>query len=48
MNGHVVNVNIEVPDDIHKQAKLAAVMRGITLKEHIIERLEAGLREVHK
>jgi len=31
------NINIEVPDDIHKALKLASVQKGKSLKELIIE-----------
>ncbi len=40
----MVNINIRVPDDVHKQVKLAAVKSGKTIKEYIIERLEEELR----
>ena len=44
----MVNINIEVPDDIHKQAKIAAIKNEKTLKEHIIERIEEGLRRLER
>lgn len=39
----MVNVNIEIPDALHKRLKVAATLDGTTLKEHIIARLDAAL-----
>ena len=36
----MVNVNIPIDDDLHKQLKLAALMQDKTLKEYIISALE--------
>ncbi len=36
----MVNINIEVPDELHRQAKIAATLDGKTLKRYLIERLE--------
>ena len=33
----MVNVNVEIPDDLHKQLKLAAVLNDKTIKELVIE-----------
>lgn len=39
----MTNINIEIPDEIHKKAKILAAVQGITLKElinkAIIERI---------
>jgi|GEM_PF-853178 len=32
----MVNVNIEIPNELHRQLKLASVLQGTTLKEYII------------
>jgi predicted HicB family RNase H-like nuclease len=41
----MVNVNIEIPDEIHKKAKLKSVMKNITLKEYIIKAVEEKLKQ---
>jgi hypothetical protein len=33
----VVNVNIEIPDELHKRLKLTAVMDETTIKQLVIE-----------
>lgn len=40
----MVNINIEVPDDLHKRVKLAAVQTDKTVKTYVIERITDGLR----
>ena len=40
----MVNVNIEIPDDIHKKAKIDSVLNEITLKEFIIQSIEENLK----
>ncbi len=42
----MVNINVPLPDELHRRVKLEAVQRGKTVKEHIIERLDEGLRKV--
>lgn len=34
---YMVNVNIEIPDELHKKLKLAAVMDGKTMKTIITD-----------
>lgn len=41
----MVNINIEIPDGIHKDLKLASVLRDTTLKEYVIETLEKAFPE---
>jgi len=41
----MVNVNIGIPDDLHKRLKIAAITADRTLKDHIIARLEQRLQE---
>ena len=41
----MVNVNIEIPDDLHKRLKIAAITADRTLKDHIIAKLDERLRE---
>jgi hypothetical protein len=33
----MVNVNIEIPDDLHKELKLTAVMKDTTIKQLVID-----------
>jgi hypothetical protein len=40
----VVNINIEIPDEVYKKVKLAAIMQDKTAKDFIIEKLDAGLQ----
>lgn len=35
----VAVLNVRIPDDIHHQAKVAAAIRGITLKEYVTQAL---------
>ncbi len=41
----MANVNIEIPDEIHKKAKLSSIMKEITLKDFIIHAIEEKLKE---
>jgi predicted HicB family RNase H-like nuclease len=36
----VTRVHIDVPDDVHRAAKLAAVRRGVSLKAWVTEAIE--------
>lgn len=38
-----MNINYEVPDELHRRLKVAAAERGMTLKALIIELLESAL-----
>ena len=40
----MVNINIEIPDEIYKKVKLDAIMQDKTVKDHIIKKLDDGLR----
>jgi len=33
----MVNVNIEMPDDLHRELKIAAVTKGTTIKQLLID-----------
>ena len=39
-----MNINIEIPDEIYKKVKLAAILQDKTAKQYIIEQLDAGLK----
>ena len=41
----VARIHIEVPDDVHRRAKAAAAMRGLTLKEFVIQALEEAIEK---
>jgi hypothetical protein len=36
----MVNVNIEIPDDLHKKLKITAVMSETTIKQLVIDILK--------
>lgn len=40
----MVNINIEIPDDTHKKAKLESVLNEVTLKQFIIKSIEDKLK----
>ncbi len=44
----MVNINIEIPDEIHKKAKLKCILNETTLKEFIIQSIEGSLRNSRK
>ena len=41
----VVRIHIEVPDDLHRRAKAAAAMQGVTLKDFVIQALEDAINQ---
>ena len=38
-----VNINIAIPEELHKKLKLAAIISNLTLKDFIIRSLEEGM-----
>ena len=40
----MVNINVAIPDELHKRLKLSAIQRDKTLKEYIIRQLDSMLR----
>jgi len=36
----MVNINIEIPEELHKKIKLASIVQDTTLKDYIIKVLE--------
>ena len=36
----MTNINIEIPDELHKKIKLNAVLEDVSLKDYIIKKLE--------
>jgi hypothetical protein len=41
----MVNVNITIPDEIHKKSKIKCAIEEITLKEFIIKAIEEKINE---
>ena len=41
----MVNINIEIPDELHKEIKLRAVMEDISLKDYVIKNLEKKIKK---
>jgi predicted HicB family RNase H-like nuclease len=41
----LVNINIEVPDEIHKKIKILSAMQGIAIKELIVKALEESVED---
>ena len=41
----MVNINIEVPDEIHKKIKILSAMQGIPIKELIVKTLEESTED---
>jgi predicted HicB family RNase H-like nuclease len=39
----VSRVHYEIPDELHRRAKAAAALRGVTLKEFLIEALQQAV-----
>ena len=39
----VAQINYEIPDDLHHQAKAAAAMLGVTLKAFVIEAISVAV-----
>lgn len=35
----MANINIKIPEDIHKQLKIEAIKKDMTLKEYIVLKL---------
>ena len=41
----MVNINLEVPNEIHKKIKILSAMQGIPLKNLIVKTLEESVNE---
>jgi hypothetical protein len=42
----VGRIHYEIPDDLHRKAKVVAATRGVTLKDFIIQLLADATREI--
>jgi hypothetical protein len=40
----MANINLPIPEDMHKQLKLQAIKENITLKDYIIQILDEASR----
>ena len=40
----LARIHYELPDDLHRRAKSAAALQGVTLKEFLIQALEAATK----
>ena len=41
----MTNINIEIPDDLHKKVKIQCAIEEITLKEFVIKAIEEKVKE---
>jgi HicB family len=46
MSDTVARVHYEIPDDLHRKAKAAAAMRGLTLRAFVIEALRQAVERM--
>jgi len=44
----LVNINIEIPEDLHRKVKIFCAMQNITLKDFIISTLESTIKQDSK
>ncbi len=44
----VARIHYEIPDDLHRKAKSTAALEGKTLKQFVIDALEAATRDKAK
>lgn len=44
----VANMNYEIPDDLHRRAKSAAALQGVSLKVFLIAALEEAVAKAEK
>ena len=40
----MTNINIKIPDDVHKKLKIACAIKGVSLKQAIIEIIEKKVK----
>lgn len=44
----VARIHYEIPDDLHRRAKSAAALQGVTLKDFLVRSLEVATRDAEK
>ncbi len=42
----MVNINIEIPEELHKKLKFSSALKDQTLKDHVVEILEEKSKEI--
>lgn len=47
-NDKTVKMSIEIDADLHRQIKMFAALRGITMKDYVIRLLEADMKKLKK
>ena len=45
---NVARIHIVIPDDLHRRAKSAAALQGVTLKDFLTEALAVATRNAEK
>ena len=41
----MANINIKIPEDVHKKLKIEAINHDLTLKEYIIKKLSEKVKK---
>ena len=41
----MVNINVEVPDEVHKKIRILSAIQGIPIKEMIVKALEESVEK---
>ncbi len=44
----VARIHYEIPDDLHRRVKVAAAQQGITLKQFLLDALEAAAEKAER
>jgi hypothetical protein len=44
----VARIHYEIPDELHREAKAAAAMRGVTLKDYVIDALQEAVTNANE
>lgn len=45
MQRRMVNINIAIPDELHKKLKVDAAIKGVTLKELVIQVIDSQAKQ---
>jgi predicted HicB family RNase H-like nuclease len=41
-------IHYEIPDELHRRAKAAAALEGVTLKQYVVAALEAAVKKTKR
>jgi hypothetical protein len=44
----MTNINIEIPDSLHKKIKIQSAIDEVTIKDYIIKTLEERIKKIKK